>query len=283
MPSIVLCSFGTYNLNSFTAQYPTRYGNSYQLTHKFADLLSDSAANYSYFNDHEDMQGQDVFGATDLITFTRGDLPYDTIEGSVNFTSPQLIGLVRSAAIIKPNPVEKYNDLNHTRWCVMWVPYRVTLDHPPEGTANPATDTGRESDRQLDSGQTFKVGINLAGVAILQDLAWQYVFRDPVRDEDDNLQNIVNFPHVLYVKFVDFSGSRKQEWLADSACSQYLRNILYKGDPDGFQIVELNQWHELSLQKKVTAKLTGMQKLGWPWPGWPWLDESRQEVHWPLA
>lgn len=69
MPNIVLCSFGTYNLNRFTAQYPTRYGNSYELTHDFADLLSDSAANYSFFNVHEKMDAPGVFGATDLITF----------------------------------------------------------------------------------------------------------------------------------------------------------------------------------------------------------------------
>ncbi|KAL3161170.1 hypothetical protein ABBQ38_009539 [Trebouxia sp. C0009 RCD-2024] len=190
------------------------------------------------------------------------------------------MGLVRSAAIIQPNSIEIYNNINQTRWCIMWVPYRVTLDHPPDSTAaNPATDTGHVSDRQLDSGQNLKVGINLEGVAVLQDQAWQYVFRDPVKDQDGNLRNTASFPHVLYVKFVDFSGSRKREWLADSECSTFLRNILYKGDPDGFQIVELNQWHELSLQKKVTSQLTGLQKVGWPWPGWPWSDDSQQQVH----
>lgn len=67
---------------------------------------------------------------------------------------------------------------------------------------------------------------------------------------------------------MDFSESREHEWLDDSACSTFLRNILYKGDPDGFQIVKLlNQWHELSLQKKVTSELARLQKLGWPWPG----------------
>lgn len=177
MPNIVLCSFGIYNLNSFTAEYPTRHGNSFQLTHKFADLLSHNAANCSFYNVHEEMKAPGVFGATDLITFTGRDQPYDTIEGTRNFTFPQLMGLVRSAAIMQPNPIEVYNNIiNQAQWCIMCVPYRVTLDHPPESiAANPATDTGHVSDRQLDSGKNLRVGKNLEGVEILQDQAWQDV------------------------------------------------------------------------------------------------------------
>lgn len=251
MPSVVLCSFGTYNLARFRAEYPSLAGGNWEIQHEFADLLSDGVANYSrsYNISSEDVTASaDVYKQNDLITFTAAG-EYDTPSGPENYTSPQLLGLVRSAAIIAPNIVESVNDYNQTRWCVMWTPYRLTLGHPPNDTAtDPALDTGTVSGRQLNSRSVYRLAINLLGTAILQDQAWEDVFRDP--SIGDFPHTSTDFPRVFFVKFVEFSGPREQEWSASSASSQYLKQVLETGDPDGFELVALKFWYELSVQSK---------------------------------
>ncbi len=118
-----------------------------------------------------------------------------------NFYTPQLMGLIGSVAIVEPNPIKVYNQILRTRWCVMWTPYRLTLNHHVKlDIKSPATDTGSVWNRQLDSRQVYRVAIDLAGQAIEQDQAWQNVRGDPSYDQYGGHSSTAPFPRVLSVK-----------------------------------------------------------------------------------
>lgn len=285
MPSILLCSFGSYNLSYFNAVYPAIYTGNYEVFHGFSDMLSAGASNHTDFNEFTDMNVATAYGYNDVITYNKTGgfaasnttgWPHVSVNSSgyFNFSTPQLLGLIRSVAIVDPNTVELYNDVTSTRWCVMWTPYRLNLDHPPSASSpNWGTDTGSIWNRQLDSGQVFTVGINLMGTAIQQDQAWQGVRADSAGPKSD-----IAFPRVLSVQFVDFVGKREEEWLSGSASSQYLEEVLLNNDPDGFELLGLDNAYELSVQKELTTTLSGLQKIGWPWNPWPWSDKSAYQV-----
>ena len=187
--------------------------------------------------------------------------------------------MIRSAAVVAPDAIEAFNNLSNARWCVMWTPYRMTLRYPPPGNSqNQSIDTGSVWNGQLSSRQVYRVAINLNGAAIQQDEAWQHVSSDA---PGAWLETNTMFPPVLSLQFVDFPGPREEEWLQGSASSEYLRGVLQQGDPDGFELVALNNNHQLSVQKQVTTKLSRAQNAGWPWPSWPWSDGSRYQVSGP--
>ena len=287
MPSVLLCSFGQYDLDIFEAEYPTLYLGNYEVVHTFEDMLTPSVLNKtSAFAPGTDLNISGAYGHNDLVTMVQNcgnmtasrpnDLPHLSVNASgfCNFSLPQLMGVVRSAAVNATNPVEAYNGLSKTRWCIMWTPYRLTLDHPSDvSLSNAAISTGSVDYRQLDTRQVWRVGINLNGRALMEDQAWQNVWQDPGGPEANT-----GFAPTLSVKFIDFSGMREEEWLSGSQSSQYLKDVLESSDPDGFELVTLNSIVTLSVQKTVTTTLSGLQKLGWPWTPWPWSDNSAYQV-----
>ena len=290
MPSVLLCSFGQYDLDSFEAEYPTLYAGNWELFHMYEDLLTPGLTNNSQsfaqappVAVNEAKYTSSIFGQNDLVTFTQnpGDcankahngLPHLSRDaaGQCNFSTPQLMGLVRSAAINASNAIEQYNGLLRTRWCIMWSPYRLTLDHPSDvSSPDAAISIGSAANRQLDSRQVWRVAVNLNGTAIMEDQAWQNVMTD------ENGGPV--FARTLSVKLIDFAGNREQEWHNDSLSSQFLREVLETGDPDAFQLVSLDHTTTLSVQKTGTTTLSRLQKLGWPWAPWPWSDTSPYEV-----
>ena len=286
MPSILLCSFGSYNLTRLNAVYPAMYTSGFEVFQNFSNMQLNAAHNHTNFSNVVEMNVPNAFGQNDLITYTQsGGKPTDykltglphvslNASGDFNFSTPQLLGLIRSSAIVNPNTVEQYNNMTGTRWCVMWTPYRLTLDHPPSASSPQwATDTGSATNRQLDPRQVFSVEINLVGTAVQEDQAWQYV------KMDSGGPNGVNyFPRILSVQFVDFAGEREEEWLNGSASSEYLNNVLSTGDPDGFEFLQLDNDYQLSVQKEVTTTLSRFQMAGWPWTPWPWSDSSAYQV-----
>lgn len=251
--------------------------------HNFSDMLGHSVANYSKSNTPVVPRSDfhEAYGCNDLITFSE-NLADDESHGvnppdyNSSFATPQLLGMVRSAAVIAPSQVEAFNKMNNTKWCVMWTPYRLSLGFPPlESSSNISVDTGSVWNRQLASSQVYRVAINLNGAAIQQDKSWQWVSTD--RD-GGRLQSNTKFPPILSVQFVDFGGTREEEWQQTSLSSIYMQNVLKNSDPDGFQLVTLNNNHELSVQKQVTTSLSKAQKFGWPWTAWPWSDDSQYQV-----
>lgn len=286
IPSILLCSFGSYNLTSLNAVYPALYTSGFEVFRSFSDMQSNAAHNHTNFSNVVEMNVPNAFGQNDLITYTQsGGTPagnQDRLTGSphvslsasgeFNFPTPQLLGLIRSFAAL-PNTEEQYNNVTGTRWCVMWTPYRLVLDLPPGASSDRATDTGSVDNRQLDSRQVFSVGINLIGTAVQENLAWQFMNTDSGGSSATNY-----FPHILSVQFVDFAGEREEEWLNGSASSKYLNNVLSTGDPDGFEFLQLDNNYQLSVQKEVTTTLSTLQMVGWPWTPWPWSDSSAYQV-----
>lgn len=288
MPSVVLCSFGQYNLDYFEAEFPTLYMGNYEVFHTFEDMLTPGVLNKtSAFTPATPLNITGAYGLNDLVTLVENcgnmtgnpnfrALPHLSVNASgfCNFSLPQLLGVVRSVAINSPNAVEAYNGLNNTRWCIMWTPYRLTLDHPSDVLLpNAAISTGSADNRQLDTRQVWRVGLNLHGRALMEDQAWQNVWQDPGGPNTET-----DFPRTLSVKFVDFSGRREEEWWSGSQSSQYLKDVLESGNSDGFELVTLNTQATMSVQKTVTTTLSRVQKLGWPWTPWPWSDNSAYQV-----
>ena len=168
MPSILLCSFGQYNLYNFKAQFPTLLNGPYYSAHQYEDLLQHEVMNVTapQSSNASDTGIQGAYGRTDAISYVKNknchpdpvvvsqNFPHLSVDkdGNCNYSTPQLLGLIRSAAYDHSNAVEKHNNVSQSRWCVMWTPYRLTLDHPPdESLPDAALDTGVASDRQLDS------------------------------------------------------------------------------------------------------------------------------------
>ena len=46
MPSVLLCSFGQYNLDSFTAEYPTLFAGNFWVQRSYEELLSAGMATF---------------------------------------------------------------------------------------------------------------------------------------------------------------------------------------------------------------------------------------------
>ena len=117
------------------------------------------------------------------------------------------------------------------------------------------------------------MSVDLNGTAFQEDLAFEGVYKDP--NDDARYDGCV---HSLSVKFIDFAGERKAEWFNGSSSSKHMQDVLTAGDPDGFELVTLNSAHTYAVQKNVRVRLSGLQKLGWPWNSWPWSDTSKHEV-----
>ena len=253
--------------------------------------LSDSSAGVANHTEADNPTAQtelnfdDAYGRNDLITFSQNcgnlsgsrGLPHLSLNdsGFCNFTTPQLMGLIRSAAINDSSAKEEFNNVTKTRWCVMWTPYRLTLDDPPSAASNASLDTGSASARQLDSRDGYRLSISLNGTAIMEEQALANVHEDdgsttPAADR--------RFPHTMSLKFIEFNDAREEEWRTGSQSSQYLKEALTAGDPDGFELVSLDNHYEMSVQKVVTTRLSSAQKLGWPWAPWPWSDETPYQV-----
>ena len=289
MPSVLVCSFGQYNLDSFAAEYPTLFAGDFWIQHSYEDLLTSGLANHTDPSEPWDSPFTPTpfnaaYGRNDLVTFSHNcgnmsaeiGLPHlsTNAAGFCNFSTPQLMGLIRSAAINSSSAVENFNNVTKTRWCVMWTPYRLTLDYPPSPLqSNAALDTGNANARQLDSREGFRLSILLNGTAIMEEQALTNVY------EDDSGSSNYTFPHTLSLKFIDFNGKREEEWQTWSKSSEYMRDVLSSGDPDGFELVSLNNHYEFSVQKVINQRLSNAQKIGWPWAPWPWSDESPFQVN----
>lgn len=262
-PSIVLCSFGNYNLTQLELSYETLGGGWYILSHNVTDLaqsrvknntkafqynptsetILDLTANYSDASGHTD-----AYGHTDLIT-------------THNTSGPTLAGIVRSVSsdINITSSTSGYNaGLRNKPWCVMWTFYRYTVP-PLSKPARDKLDTSSDADRQFNFTQAYKVTLNLNG------------------GNTGTGQNTVEVPYV-WTQVVDFPGSRKEEWRNNSLSSQFLRRVLETGDPAGFTLLTLNNYYAMSVQKQVTTAMPWYQQTGWPFSPWPWSDTSHLQV-----
>lgn len=286
-PSMVICSFGSYNLSSLEMDHDNLYGGRWQVNHTYADLLTTALSNYTISRNQtpeSTAYPNDAYGINDLITFTtnlNGSVTDNPPGYATNFSTPQLLGLIRAAAITQPDPFEEHYGFTATRWCVMRTSYRLTLDNPPATSCKqPELDTGTDEHRQLSARQISRFAMNFRGTALLQSQARQWpsfsVHQGDANSE--NLETNASFPPVVSVQFVDFPGSRKNEWQHDSPSSKYLSNVLSSGEPDGFTLVSLNRHNLLTVQKQITTSMSRAQKFGWFWPAWPWSSDSTHQV-----
>ncbi len=259
-PSIVLCSFGNYNLTQLEVNFETNGGGFYYMLHNVTELERSQVKNNTKawdFNvtsgailnltaSYSDAHGHtDAYGYTDLIT-TSG---------------PTLAGIVRSVSGDKniTTSTSGYSaGLRNKPWCVMWTFYRYTVP-PLSAAARDNLDTSPDADRQFNFTQAYKVTLNLNG------------------GSSGTGQGTVEVPYV-WTQVVDFPGSRKEEWRNDSLSSQHLRKVVSSGNPAGFTLLTLNNRYAMSVQKQVTTAMPWYQQTGWPFSPWPWSDTSHLQV-----
>lgn len=258
-PSIVLCSFGNYNLTQLEVSFYTNGGGWQIVSHNVTDLERPQVINNTRDSGGSacNVTSQVIMNLTDSYSEAYG---YTDLITVLNASGPTLAGMVRT--VVSDTNITTSTSgygvgLRNKPWCVMWTFYRYNMSLPEP--VHDEFDTSSDADRQFNFTQAYKATLNLDG------------------GNAGTGQGTVEVPYI-WTQVVDFLGNRTGEWQNNSLSSQYLKKVLSTGNPAGFTLLTLNNAYEMSVQKQVTTAMPWYQQTGWPFTPWPWSDTSHLQV-----